>query len=161
MNSENVSRWVAAAANFAGLAGLILVAIQIRQNSELQRISLVNEGMLVSSQVYANLMGENPAQALARAAECPERMNYADYMAVDAFMWSNWNAVYRDYRLYKEGLFSDSDWKDTANVTADWLIGNKFSQLWWDRTTREQEFFDREFADYVNQRVQSIQGMDG
>jgi hypothetical protein len=152
LNSDNLSRWISAGANIAVLAGLVLVAIQIRQNTSLERTALINEGILVSNQIYANLMGENPGQVIARAIECPERMNYADFMAVDAFLFAGINMTYRDYQLAQEGLFTSSDWKGSVDAYAHWYLGNTFGRAWWDQEAKQ--FFSREFTDYVDQRLQ-------
>jgi hypothetical protein len=58
LNTDNLSRWISAAANIAVLAGLVLVAVQINQSSSLARTALINEGNVVSNQIWANLMGE-------------------------------------------------------------------------------------------------------
>jgi hypothetical protein len=157
LNSDNLSRWISAAANIAVLAGLVLVAIQISQNSSLARTALINEGNVVSNQIWANLMGENPGQVIARAIECPERMTYADFMAMDAFLFSNMNMLYRDYQLTQEGLFTSSDWKASVDAYAHWYLGNTFGRVWWDQEARH--FFNAEFTEYVDKRLQE-DGMD-
>jgi hypothetical protein len=157
LNSDNLSRWISAVANIAVLAGLVLVAIQISQNSSLARTALINEGNVVSNQIWANLMGENPGQVIARAIECPERMTYADFMAMDAFLFSNMNMLYRDYQLTQEGLFTSSDWKGSVDAYAHWYLGNTFGRTWWDQEAKH--FFNREFTEYVDKRLQE-DGMD-
>jgi len=151
LNSDTLSRWISAAANIAVLAGLVLVAIQISQNSSLARTALINEGNVVSNQIWANLMGENPGQVIARAIECPERMTYADFMAMDAFLFSNMNMLYRDYQLTQEGLYSSSYWKTSVDAYAHWYLGNRFGRAWWDQEAKH--FFNREFTEYVDARL--------
>jgi len=157
LNSDNLSRWISAVANIAVLLGLVLVAMEIRQNSTLARTALINDGNLVSNQIWSNLMGDEPGQVIARAVECPEKMTYADYMAMDAFLFSNMNMLYRDYQLTQEGLFTSSDWKASVDAYAYWYLGNKFGRTWWDLEARN--FFNSEFADYVDLRLQG-EGMD-
>jgi hypothetical protein len=157
LNSENLSRWISAAANIGVLAGLVLVAIQINQNSSLARTALIDEGNVVSNEIWANLMGENPGQAIARAIECPDRMTYADFMAMDAFLFSNMNMLYRDYQLTQEGLFTSADWKTSVDTYAHWYLGNAFGRAWWDQEARH--FFSREFGEYVDKRLKE-DGMD-
>ena len=157
MNSENLARWMSTVANIAVLAGLVLVAVQINQNSSLARTALINDGNVVSNQIWANLMGENPGQIIARAIECPEKMTYGDFMAVDAFLFSNINMLYRDFQLAQEGIFTSSDWKSSVDAYAHWYLGNKFGRAWWDEEAKH--FFNQEFATYVDERL-SQEGKD-
>lgn len=157
MNSDNLSRWISAVANIAMLAGLVLVAIQINQNSSLARAALVNEGNLVQNQIWNPMMGENPGQVMQLAIECPERMTYADFIAMDVILFSNLNMLYRDYQLTQEGLFTTSEWKASVDAYAHWYLGNTFGRTWWD--VEAKHFFNREFSDYVDKRLQE-DGMD-
>jgi len=79
-------------------------------------------------------------------------MNYADFMAVDAFLFSGMNMMYRDYQLTREGLFTSSDWKGNVDAYAHWYLGITFGRTWWDQEAKQ--FFNREFTDYVDQRLQ-------
>ncbi len=44
MNTEKLSHWVSILSNIGLLAGLILVAIQINQNTDLARTEMVSRG---------------------------------------------------------------------------------------------------------------------
>lgn len=86
MDSDRLNRWLSLAANLALLIGLILAALEIRQNSQLTRMQLVNEGNLGANQLYTAIMGENPMDAFSKSVENPEAMTFADFMVVDAFL---------------------------------------------------------------------------
>jgi hypothetical protein len=150
LNTDNLSRWISAAANIAVLAGLVLVAVQINQSSSLARTALINEGNVVSNQIWANPDGRSPGQVIARAIECPERMTYADFMAMDAFLFSNMNMLYRDYQLTQEGLFTSSDWK--ASVDAD-LPPEKVAKLIERFPDRLTEGRSRDEAEAIHHRT--------
>ena len=50
MEFDRLNRWLTLAANLGLLVGLILVALQLNQNSELARAQLINEGNTTESQ---------------------------------------------------------------------------------------------------------------
>ena len=102
LNFDRTNRWLTPLANIAILAGLALVAYELNQNSSLARMALVNEGNLVQNEIWANLMGEFPGEVIARATECPGEMTYADFMAMDAYLFTSMNMLYRDYQLAQE-----------------------------------------------------------
>ena len=151
MNSDNASNWLTLVANIAILMGLGLVAYELNQNSQLARTSLIHEGNALENQVWSNLLGEEPVDVIAKAVECPEFMTYADFMAMDAFLFTSMNMVYREYELSKEGLFSDEEWRQEASDYSRWYLGNEFGAAWWDIEGRG--FFSPEFSSYVDSQL--------
>jgi hypothetical protein len=109
-----MSKWLTALTNIAVLAGLVLVAYELNQNSDLARTSLVNQGNAIENDLGLGLMGGRTAEVIALSIECPEKMNYADFVVIDAYLFTAMNGVYRNYEIAKWGLFNQSDWKFEA-----------------------------------------------
>lgn len=151
MDSDRLNRWLSLAANLGILAGLVLVAVQINQNSQLVRLQLINEGNVALNHIWANAMGENPTDAIAISIEHPEEMTYADFMAVDAWLYSSMNLFYRNYELAQEGLFGERDWQAGVEAYAPWFLSNGFGRAWWHEEARH--FFAPEFAGYVDEQL--------
>ena len=158
MNLDRLNRWLTPIANVALLAGLVLVAYELNQNRSLARMELVNEGNVVQNQIWANLMGELPGEVIARAHECPEQMTYADFMAMDAFLFTSMNTLYRNYELHEEGIYTDEEWRQSVETYASWFLGNPFGRAWW--TEEARGFFPGEFAGHVDEHVSSATGRD-
>jgi len=158
LNLDRLNRWLTPLANVALLAGLVLVAYELNQNRALARMDLVNEGNVVQNQIWANLMGEVPGDVIARAIECPEEMTYADFMAMDAFLFTSMNTLYRNYELAEEGIFTAEEWRQSVETYASWFLGNPFGRAWW--TEEARTFFPSEFASYVDEQVSSAEGRD-
>ena len=76
-------------------------------------------------------MGDAPTELIAKSVECPEKLTYADFIALDAYLFTSMNIVYRNYELAKEGLFTQSDWKSEADDYVHWYLGDTFSRTWW------------------------------
>ncbi len=112
----------------------------------------MNDGNVVSNEIWANLMGQEPAATIAMASECPERMTYADFMAMDAFLFTSMNMLFRNYELAREGIFSQSEWKESVNAYAGWYLANPFGRAWWEEEARQ--FFAEEFAQHVDTQLQ-------
>lgn len=154
MTSRQIVRIMTLIANFSLLLGIGLVAYELNQNQALARTELVNDGSGLENQVWANLMGENPATTIARVIQCPSSVSYADFLAVDAFLYTSLNDVYREYELSKEGLFEQDDWQSEVETYAHWFLANRFGRAWWEEQGRD--FFDQRFADYVDQHLAQI-----
>ncbi len=144
--------WLSIAANVGLLAGMLLVAYEINQNSQLARVALVNEGNVASNQFWANVMGENPADVISMAVECPEAMSYSDYIAMDAYLFTGMNFLYRNYQLAKEGIFVEEDWQASVEEYTGWYLGNPFGRAWWDE--EGQYFFADEFVNHVDKQFE-------
>ncbi len=152
MNLAKNTSWLNILANVALLAGMLLVAYEINQNSQLARVALVNEGNVASNQFWANVMGENPAHVISMAVECPEAMSYSDYIAMDAYLFTGMNFLYRNYELAKEGIFTEEDWQALVEVYTGWYLGNPFGGAWWDE--EGQYFFADEFVNHVDKQLE-------
>ncbi len=152
MNLAKPKSWLSIVANVGLLAGIGLVAYEINQNSKLARMALVNEGNVASNQFWANLMGETPADVIAKAAECPEAMTYSDFIAMDAYLFTGMYILYRNFLLAQEGIFTEQDWQEAVEGYSAWYLGNPFGQAWWDE--EGQYFFADEFVNYVDQQLE-------
>ena len=136
MDSDRLNRWFSVAANIGLLAGLLLVAVEINQSSELARMELINEGNVALNQVWATTMGENPAESVALSVENPEQMTYQDFVVVDTYLYTSMNLFYRNYELAREGIFDESDWQQPIDLYGTWFLGNPFGNAWWDESAR-------------------------
>ena len=151
MISDSASRWLTLVANLAVLAGLVLVAVELNQNSQLTRTALIAEGSALENQIWTPLAGELPGEIIAKAVECPQRLTYADFIALDGFLYTSFNDVYREYELNKEGLFTEEEWKAEVELYAHWFLGNDFGRVWWEEVGKT--FFDTDFTAHVDEQL--------
>jgi hypothetical protein len=157
-NGDRLQRWLALGANIGILIGLVLVIVQIRQSTQFARSTYRSQGNDVANQVYANLMGEHGGDVIEKSVECPEELTYRDFMALDAFLFTGINMLWRDYQLAQEGLYSEADWKQTVDLYAHWFLGNPFGRAWWDEEGKT--FFPEEFAAYLSKQLAGTPGRD-
>jgi len=103
-------------------------------------------------------MGELPGEVIGKALECPEEMTYGDFMAMDAFLFTSMNTLYRNYELAQEGIFTAEEWRESVETYASWFLGNSFGRAWW--TEEARGFFPSEFASHVDEQVASAEARD-
>jgi hypothetical protein len=157
VTSSSVSKWLSFATNLAVVGGLVLVAYELNQNSDLARAELINDGNAFENEHWQVLMGEAPTELIAKSVECPEKMSYAEFIAMDAYLYTSINIVYRNYELAKEGLFTQSDWQSEADDYVHWYLGDTFSRTWW--SGGGKSYFDSEFSNYVDSLLEK-KGID-
>ena len=157
MDSENMSKWLTLGANIGILIGLVLVVIQIRQNSDLLRLQFINDEYLAESSSERLLIGENPADAIMKAMYSPEDMTYADFRVNDAYLISKIDMMYRRYQLGQEGIFDEDDWRESnIGFTFEWLFGNRFNRLWWEHAGRGSYSDVPELVEYVDSTIKDV-----
>jgi hypothetical protein len=157
-DTDRLHRWLTLGANVGVLIGLVLVIVQINQNTQMARTAYKNEGNVVANQAWVTLMGDRAGDVIEKSSECPDELTYSDFMALDAFLFTSINIIYRDFQLTQEGLFSESDWKQSVDTYVHWYLANPFGRAWWDEEAKG--FFPDEFAAYVGNRLGTVSGKD-
>ena len=85
MDSSEVNTWLTLVANVGLLIGLILVALQIRQNTEITRAQVANDWYLADMQLELAMMGENPATSWIKAVYTPDELTPQDAAILDRY----------------------------------------------------------------------------
>jgi hypothetical protein len=90
MNSSRVGNWLQIIGNLGLVIGLVLVAVQIKQNNDLAKAQLLSDGWLAVMQRQTALFGENPAASIARGSVTPDQLTDEDLVVLDAVSVSEW-----------------------------------------------------------------------
>ena len=155
MSADSANRWLALAANIGILMGLVLVTLEIRQNSELLRLQFINDDLLWTAESETPMLGEEPASIMNKSIYAPEEMTYADFRVVDTYLTRKMELLVRRYRLGQEGILDESAWK-TVDFAYQWHFGNRFAQLWWKYEGRDAYSFIPELADHVDSQIRNL-----
>ncbi len=83
---DRASTWLSLAASLAILVGLVLVAIELNQNTEHLRLQLMDQIIARSSEGNRALLGENPTAAIEKSVREPESLTHAEFLIVDAYL---------------------------------------------------------------------------
>ena len=153
MNSDRVNSWVAILANVGILAGLVLVAIELNQNTEQLSLELmwqVNERMMENNRAH---LGDNPTPIFVKSIVNPEELTYEEFHVAGAFVL-NYLGVWEDrYFLYQAGLLSDEEWKHYIDDDISYTLGNRFAQELW-RT--HKKLFEPVLVQYVDELLPDV-----
>jgi len=112
MDSHKISNWVQVITGAALLAGIGLVVWELRQNRDAFQSQLTSDGYHNISQRNIALLGERPADVLAKACDSPESLTKSELRILEAFYVDNLNSLRRSYVLARRGDYYDVDyWK--------------------------------------------------
>ena len=132
MSSEKLSTWLQIVANLGLIAGLVLVGMQLKQNSDLLKTQLLYEesGRFISSE-HA-LYGEEAAKIWAKSIENPRELTLQEIRVIDSYLYSaveQWRAT---HMLAQQRLLDDEDeWQLRVRDEAPYFLGNEYGRAWW------------------------------
>ena len=116
MEIGKLNNWLQVSANIGIVLGLVLVGVQLRQNSELARIQLLNDESQRVVEFELELVGEHGASVWAKSIEDPENLTLEEVRIMEALLWSFIENLRGTYRLAQLGLLEDSDWRSFVNI---------------------------------------------
>lgn len=145
MDTNNVNRWLTLAANVGVLGGLILVALQINQSTEIAKAQLANDYFLADMQIELAMMGDSPAKSWIKAVYSPDDLNQEDAAIVDRYFNFGLIQILRLQKMYELGL-ADEDW-EIRIAYLDWHLGNEVGRRWWSHT---KEGFPEQFVRMID-----------
>lgn len=145
MNWDRTTRWLTLAANLAVLGGLILVAVQIRQNTAITRAQVTNDYYLADMQLELAMMGDDPAASWVKAVYTPDELTPHDAAVVDRYFNYGLVQLQRLERMNELGL-ADRRWEEQVEYLT-WHLGNDVGRRWW---TQSRHYFSRDFAARVD-----------
>jgi hypothetical protein len=144
MDWGEINSWLGLVANAGVVAGLVLVAIQIRQNTEITKAQVSNEWFMADMQLELAMMGENPAQSWTKAVFSPDDLDRHDAVILDRYFNYGLVQLQRLQRMHELGM-ADTQWTERIGYLR-WHLGNEVGRRWW---THFKRGFTPEFAAMV------------
>ena len=123
--------WISTIANIGVMAGLVLVAFQINQNSELLRLQMLElESQRIAAHELA-LIGEEGAIMWQKVIEHPEDLTFAEQRVAEAILWPVYESWRINYLLHREGLLGD-EWRSRVIAQAPYFLDHAYGRAWWE-----------------------------
>lgn len=129
MNPKVVA-WLQIGSNVGILVGLLLVALQMKQASEIAEAQLGSEGLLATMGAFELMVGEHLDVAWSKAMTNAPEMTDAELGAIDAFLAREWTSAMRLGSLADQG-FNDGPDFTTIDKWVFSYLGNDYSLRWW------------------------------
>ena len=161
MDSQKLLNWLQFTGTLGILAGLVLVGIQISQSTELLRLQMEHEWNSGFQQISENMLGESPAEVIAKATDNPESLSTAELFILENYLNSYLDQWYLINTQSDLGLVSEDRWRidqlqgDTTDDSyLTYVFGNQVSQAWWDVVSESGGWLeDQEFYTAVNTAI--------
>jgi hypothetical protein len=148
MNSQKVANWVQVSANIGILLGLALVFLQIRQNTDILKTQMLFEESHRTVEAEYVMIGENGAEAWAKAITAPNELTLTEQRVVEGYLWGALEQWRYTYTLSQQGLLEEQ-WKNRVNSEVSYFLGNPYGRAWWKNIGDGPQYSD-EFRELVN-----------
>ncbi len=161
MNTAKFNHWLQIAANIGIVGGLVLVGVQLNQNSELLRTQILYEESARSIDLESRVIGEEGARVWAKAMTEPTELSLEEKRIMEALLWSYTEQLRGMLLLAELGLMEESDWKTRIETDAGFYFGSRYGLAWWENFSAANDGNDGtnlppDLVDAVNDRLSSV-----
>ncbi len=130
MDSTKIADWLQIGGNVGIIAGLILVAVQINQNSEITELDMRSRSFELAMQSELAMMGENPAAAWSKASSGTDELTDDELTVIHGYLNFWWNHRERNALILNAGFLDATNYNE--NYTGDYIFGgNSAAIAWW------------------------------
>ena len=155
MDADRLGQWLTLGANIGILVGLVLVGMEIRQNSALTRAQLVDANFSDQQAQIMVRVGEDSAAAWARSIEDPGSLSLADIQIIEADLRATLLRLRRNAVMEEIGVFTgrwrrDFEWLSRPFTTP---IGRAFWNYWYD----DSAAWMREMQTYIDNAAPAME----
>ena len=153
MKSEKLDRLLTLLANLGVIAGIIFLAIEIRQNTEMVRSQTrdsITEKQIALFEWWATSTENNRVRILGDRLELdldsPEAAQYAWMIAGNLRLWEN------EWYQYQRGLFEPEEFEPRLNIWRRMVNSPGVVRVW---NEGQREAFSPEFAALIDSLIEN------
>ena len=148
MDIVRLSEWLQLVAAVGVIAGLMLVAYELRQNQELTRAQLNSETLAAMENLSRSRQQEPLARAIAKTHEAPLELTPAERVMLDGYYVESFQTIIREFTFIRSGLYED-ELDFYIAVFARNVLLTEYGKLWW-ADTRSTSVLPKELVSRVD-----------
>lgn len=131
MKYDKLGNWLQVSANIGIVAGLLLVGVQLKQNSDLLKTQLLYEESDRLINIETQVVGENAAEVWAKSITDPKSLSLAEQRIMEAILWSFVEQLRATHMLADLGLLDNEEWRNRVNSDSGYYLANRYGIAWW------------------------------
>ena len=151
MSNQKKYDWLQIIANAGIIIGLVLVGLEIKQNSDLVKAQLLYEESQRFVSYEMAMLGDNPARVWAKAHTEPESLTLEERRIMEAYFWTFTEQARATQMLAEKGLFADENWQSRVANEASFFFGNEYGYAWWQIFGKESEYLNPELVRAIDE----------
>jgi len=130
VNREAVSDWIQILATIGVIAGLIMVAFELRQNTVLARAEMNSQMLFHQQSLSASLRNQEFAIVFNKSLERPDALSGYETIMMDGYYRDLIGTLIRERQMISRGIFADDSMLIARLVVSNGL-GTAYGQEWW------------------------------
>ena len=119
-------------ANIGVLAGIVFLALEIRQNSNLARLEFADDRRTTWQQGELVVFGDSIAYVWEKSVLDPASLSLAETRILDAYLAFQLSNSFRVFELEQAGLLDEGTTKQTLEGTLPFFFDTEFAKAWWE-----------------------------
>ncbi len=132
MNSDRLNHWLTLFANIGVLAGIVFLALEIRQNSELARLQFAEDRQALWQQGEIAVFGDDIAAVWEKSILDPASLTLAETRSLDAYLAFQLTNASRVLQLEIAGLLESGYTEDYIEGNLPFFFDTEFAKVWWE-----------------------------
>jgi len=152
VKTDKLSSWLQIGANVGILGGLILVGLQLQQNSEILQAQMMSAESRSVIDQEMHITGEQGAAAWVAAMSDPTNVSAEHHRIMEAIFWSAVESWRHIEELANSGL-ADVDPRSRVADEAPWYFGNTYGRAWW-TVRREDSALSDELKNVIDEAIE-------
>ena len=156
MDSDTISRWLTLGANVGVLIGLLLLALEIRHNTQATQ-AVLHQDILGYARDHTELLISDENEGLAdivfRGEIEPESLNRVElekFILFTAYRMGGWESTFVHY---DEGLLGERNWQMWDAWYSTLIHRGPGYRVWWDEA---RHGYDQKFQDHVDRAFEQV-----
>ena len=145
MESDQLNRWMTLAANFAVLAGIFLLLLELRQNTESSELQAAQSYVALSHELDFRIV-DDPSLIELFLKPTDERTP-ADLRRLDRWYFGSLRTWENGFFLHSKGVLDDDLWSGQEAFMADLLGNNEELRLYYQTNRR---YFSKSFVAFLD-----------
>jgi hypothetical protein len=139
MDSDRLNRWLSLGANTGVLVGIVFLAVEIRQNSDLARLQFAEDRQNTWQQGEMVVFGDSIAAVWEKSVLDPESLSLAETRMLDAYLAFQLTNASRVLELEKAGLMPTGATEQQLRDSLPFFFDTEFAKVWWEIEGRTWE----------------------
>ena len=153
MNAEKLNHWLSLGANFGVLVGIIFLAVEIRQNTEMTRAQITQSRAEAAMSLADATYNSEYMPDIWIKVQDGDALTGAESFRFRVWLRATLRNQDNNFQQYKQGLLGDHIPEVIAGVVRTTLTSNAAGREYWEGA---KGVYSPEFAEYVDSAIEEI-----
>lgn len=154
VNTDNLNRWLSLGANVAVVIGIVFLAIEIRQNTEMTRAQITQSRAETSISLAEMLFNSEYIPAILEKTRNEEPLTYQENVRYTGWLRATLRNLDNNMQQAERGLLGEHIPRSSAGALRGVILSNPVARQYWKAS---RDTYSDEFALFVDEIVADLE----